>query len=530
MKGLRSAGALPAGVVPAVAVIVILGALYGLAGLHRTVSLAAGTPPQQPRLALVTSVTRVCPDPGSAASPGSGIAVMSAPAGAGSVSRATGLTVNRLAGAGSATPGPQVQASGQPGSPLFTVVPTNRAGGTKSAGTKAAGTGKGGTGGGQARTTAAGTVPTGPAGGGVVIQASGALAQGLEVEQTAGGLPTAACGSPGTDFWFAGPGQRTAGRIQLYLMNPSSQAADADADIFTDAGPLQETTDTGITVPPHGMIVQTLAATLHNSRAITLHVRTSVGQVVAAVQESTGAGPGAWLPAAQPPATRLVIPGLPAIAATRQLYVAVPGLKDANVQVTAVTSRGSYQPTGATGIDLPAGSAAEISLPSLAGIPAALRLTANTPITASMLIPGGSGGSPGSFTSAAPAIEEQGVVADNVIGPARSSSLVLSAPQRAARVTVMQVASGGTARQSHVVQISAGKSVVVQLRAIPGAGRGMPFALVLTPSARSGPVYAGRAVTGNGAGGALQALQPVVTALSTVPLPVVRNASLTTVP
>ncbi len=69
------------------AVIVILGALYGLAGLHRTVSLAAGTPPQQPRVALVTSVTRACPDPGSAASPGSGIAVMSAPAGsrAGSV-------------------------------------------------------------------------------------------------------------------------------------------------------------------------------------------------------------------------------------------------------------------------------------------------------------------------------------------------------------------------------------------------------------------------------------------------------------
>ena len=342
MKGLRHAG-----VLSAAAVIVILGALYGLAGLHRTVSLAAGTAPHQPRVVPVTSVTRACPDPGSAASPGSGIAVMSAPAGAraGSASRA-GLTVNRLAGPGSTTPGAQLPASGQPGSPLFAVVATDRAGGTKAA--------KGqGTGGGQVQKAAAGTVPSGPARGGVVIQAAGALAQGLEVEQTAGGLPTAACGSPGTDFWFTGPGQRTAGRIQLYLMNPSSQAADADADIFTDAGPLQETTDTGITVPPHGMIVQTLAGTLRNSRAITLHVRTSVGQVVAAVQESTGAGQGAWLPAAQPPATRLVIPGLPAIAGTRQLYVAVPGMKDANVQVTAVTSRGSYQPTGASGIDLP---------------------------------------------------------------------------------------------------------------------------------------------------------------------------------
>jgi hypothetical protein len=540
VKNLPRAGALPAGVLPAVAVIVILGALYGLAGLHRTVSLAAGTPPQQLRVAPVTSVTRACPDPGSAASPGSGIAVMSAPAGAraDSASLRAGLLVTRLAGPGSATPGPQLPVAGRPGSPVFALVGTGRAGGTKPAGISAPpgtggskGQGTRGTGAGQPQKTAAGTVPTGPAQGGVVVQASGALAQGLEVEQTAGGLPTAACGSPGTDFWFTGPGQRTAGRIQLYLINPTGQAADADADVFTDAGPLQETTDTGITVPPHGMVVQTLAGTLRNSRAITLHVRTSVGQVVAAVQESTGTGQGGWLPPAQPPATRLVIPGLPAIAGTRQLYVAVPGLKDASVQVTAVTSRGSYQPTGATGIDLPAGSAAEISLPSLAGIPAALRLTSNTPITASMLIPGGSGGSPGPITAAVPAILEQGVVADSMVGPARASSLVLSAPARAAQVTVTQVAAGAPARrQAQTVQIGAGKSVVVQLRAIPGAPRGTPFALVLTPSAGSGPVYAGRAVTGTGAGGALQALQPVVSALSTVPLPAVRNASITTTP
>ena len=89
--------------------------------------------------------------------------------------------------------------------------------------------------------------------GGVVVQASGSLAQGLDVEQTAGtNLPTAACSSPGTDFWFAGPGQRTAGRIQVYLMNASSQTADADVDIFTDAGPLQQATDNGISSHPTG--------------------------------------------------------------------------------------------------------------------------------------------------------------------------------------------------------------------------------------------------------------------------------------
>ena len=79
-------------------------------------------------------------------------------------------------------------------------------------------------------------------------------------------------------------------------MNAGSQVADVAVDIATDAGPLQETTDTGISVPPHGMIVQSLARPLRNSRAISLHVRTSIGQVAAAVQEATGGGPGTWLP------------------------------------------------------------------------------------------------------------------------------------------------------------------------------------------------------------------------------------------
>jgi hypothetical protein len=306
--------------------------------------------------------------------------------------------------------------------------------------------------------------------------------------------------------------------------------ADVAVDISTDAGPLQETTDTGISVPPHGMIVQSLASTLRNSRAIALHVRTSVGQVAAAVEESTAGGQGTWLPAAQTPAKHLVIPGLPGVAGTRELYISVPGVKDATVQVTAVTSRGSYQPTGATGIDLPGGSAAEITVPSLGGIPAALRLTANTSITASVLIPGG-GGALGAFTVAAPALEEQGVVADNLTGPGRSSTLVLSAPRGAARVTVAEVATAGSAgRQTQDVTVAAGKSVVVSLRAIRGAPRGTPFAVVITPQAGSGPVYAGRVIAGNGAGAALQAMLPVASALTTVPLPPVHQAAITASP
>jgi len=542
-------------VLAAVIVVLLLGAVYGLAGLRHSMSLSAGSAPRAPRLATVTSVQRVCPAPGATTSPAGGIAVMTSPAAGGSGPAGAALNVTRLTGTGSAVTGPRVLSVTQPGVPRLAQVTVDRATARRTAQARTA----------QTKTTRAGTTPAKTAGGtrngttgtkkktgtqqttapaqqssalaatavsgGVVIQASGALAQGLEAEQTsAGSLPTAACTSPGTNFWFTGPGQRTAARIQLYLMNAGSQVADVSVDISTDAGPLQGTTDTGISVPPHGMIVQSLAGTVRNSRAISLHVRTSVGQVAAAVQESTAGGQGTWLPAAQTPARHLVIPGLPGVAGTRELYIAVPGVKDATVQVTAVTSRGSYQPTGATGIDLPGGSAAEITVPSLGGIPAALRLTANTSITAAVLIPGG-GGALGAFTVAAPALEEQGVVADNLTGPGRSSTLVLSAPQGAARVTVAEVASAGSAsRPTQNVTVAAGKSVVVSLRAIRGAPRGTPVAVVITPQAGSGPVYAGRVIMGNGAGAALQAMLPVASALTTVPLPLVHQAAITASP
>ena len=140
-------------------------------------------------------------------------------------------------------------------------------------------------------------------------------------------------------------------------MNAGSQVADVAVDISTDAGPLQETTDTGISVPPHSMIVQSLAGTLRNSRAIALHVRTSVGQVAAAVEESTAGGQGTWLPAAQAPAKHLVMPGLPGVGRHPGAVHRGARGEGRHLQVTAVTSRGSYQPTGATGIDLPGGSA-----------------------------------------------------------------------------------------------------------------------------------------------------------------------------
>jgi Family of unknown function (DUF5719) len=492
-----------------VAVILVLGGLYGLSGVKHSVALAAGQAVSPVRSVAVTSVTRACPSPGWTGGAGGGVAVMAAPAASG-----TGeAVVSRLAAAGSATVGPHLFNVAQPGYLQLTGVATDA--GASSRSQQASGQ----------------SVATTPQRGGVVVRATGAMAQGLEVEQTvAGGLPTASCGSPGTDFWFVGPGQHRVSHIELFLMNASNQVADADVDVFTDAGPVQGTTaDTGITVPAHGMVVQLLAPTVSGSRSLMLHVRTSAGQVVAAVQESTGKGPGAWLPAAQEPATHLVLPGLPGTAGSRDLYVAVPGVQDAKVSLQAVTARGSYEPTGAGGIDIPGGSADDISLPSLGGVAAALKLTSNVPVTAVAMASGGAQGAPGAFTAATPAIQEQGVVADDLNAAGRVSSLVISAPRGAAKVRVVEVAQAGSSassvhRSTQVVAVAAGHSVVLPLTAVPGAPAGSAFSVVLTPMAGSGPVYAGRVIAGSGTGGVLQAILPVASALTSVPLATVRNS------
>jgi hypothetical protein len=487
-------------------VVVVLGAVYALTAFGRTASLGAGQQAPPPQSAPATSVMRACPSAGMASSATTGVALVAAPATAGQGQ----AELSRLGGTASTHPLHRVTNPGQ-----LSLAPVRAVGAKRPAASAPSGSQP---------------VKTVAAQGGVVVQASGSMARGLEVEQVAGDIPAARCESPGTDFWFVGPGQHGLARLQLFLLNPGSQPADANVVISTDAGPLQGAADMGIPVAPHSMVVQSLAPALHQSRAVALHVRTSVGQVVAAVEEVTHAGGGgAWLPAAQRPATHVVLPGLPAAAGTRQLFVAVPGTRDAHLKLTAVTTKGSYPPAGSAGLDIPGGSAAAIVLPSLSGVSAALKLSSDVPVTASAMLSGGGPGAPGVFTAASLPVEQQGVVAYDRAGGGLASQLVLSAPGRAvmARVTEIGVSGQGGTR---VVQIKAGHSMVAPLGKGGGAVHKSAFSVLITPLAGSGQLYAGRVVISSGTGGKVQSLLPVISTLTMVPLPNVRNTFITTAP
>jgi Family of unknown function (DUF5719) len=489
---------------PRIVLVLAVAAAAGLALWNHTVTLAAGAPVPQPRVVPVTTVTRACPAPGLAGSPTAHVALAAGPGSSG----AGRAVVSRLGVTG--------------GTPLLSLT---QPGVLSQAAVRAAPATKSGT------TATRQSVTTVPAAGGVVIQASGSMARGLEAEQyTAGGKVAGRCNAPGTDFWFTGPGVYTARHISLYLMNVGGQPADVNVQAFTDAGPLEGSTDTGIAVAPHAMVSQSLGTMLRGARAIALHVRTSVGQVVAAVDENTGsAGSGAWLPASAPPATKILIPGLPPTSGTRQLFVAVPGTGDAHITLTAITTKGSYEPTDSGALDIPGGSVADLSLPSLAGIPGALQVSANVPVTAALMVPGGQSGAPGAFTAASGVLQEQGITAENVTGGGTASALVLSAPGRAVRVRLAEIGAGSrsgaqAAPGAQVIHIAAHHSLVQQLGRAPGSARGSAFAVIITPVPGSGPLYAGRFVIGGGKGGAVQSILPVPSALTTVPLPAARAA------
>ena len=501
--------------------IVAVAAAAGLAVWKHTVTLAASAPQPPPRAEPVNTALRACPAPGLTGAPAAQVALITGPASTGS-GRAV---VTRL---GTASGGTPLVSLTQPGALSVTGV---RPAPAPATGKKPAPAHSATPGASPSPAPASPPVATVPAPGGAVIQATGAMARGLEAEQVSdSGRAAERCAGPGTDFWFAGPGVFTAPHIRVFLMNVSAQPADVTVQAFTDAGPLQGSADTGVAVAPHSMVTQSLGKMLHGTRMVALQVRTSVGQVVAAVRETRSGHAGAWLPVSAAPSTRIVIPGMPAARGTRQLFLAVPGTSDAHITLNAITAKGSYRPTGGAGLDIPGGSVAQVSLASLSGVYGALVVSSTVPVTASLMVPGGQQGSPGAFTAAAPAIQEQGLVAANVTGKGAASSLVLSAPWRGARVRLTEIGTGsghGQAAPGSVLVIRAHRSVVQQLPTPDGSRHGSAFAVVVTPLPGSGPVYAGRVITTSGQGGAVESILPVPSALTVVRLPPVQGTLVT---
>ena len=484
---------------PAALVLVALGAIGGVAQLgHPAAAPAPASTPAVTRQVPVTSAARACPPaPGGGAAP-----------------------VALLAGGASAA-GTSAGGQGQRGQVELTALPP--------AGLPVRATGpvRAQSPGVLSLLTLPATAATGkkntPAAQGWSVAGGGTMAQGMEAELTQGsGLASVRCAEPGSDLWFLGPGQANGGsQVQLNLMNVDSTAASVDVNVINDGGQA-EMGDDGITVPPHQTVTESLSTVAHGSSVLAIEVHTSIGRVAAAVSAESH-GTTSWLPGTASPSTRLVIPGVPPSGSTAGLIVADPDTSTAKVTVTAITPQGTIRPFGSQPVDLPGQSASYVALSPLGGTTAALLLTSNVPVTAAVLVPGSNG--PGVLTSATAPVSEQAIVAGNTSGGGLSASVLLSAPGAAARVRLTEIApvgKGSSVTASQLVPVKAGRTTAAPVTAPKGAKQGSAFALVITPLAGSGPVYAARVETQDHS--TVVSIIPAVSALSTISLPPVRDS------
>jgi hypothetical protein len=305
-------------------------------------------------------------------------------------------------------------------------------------------------------------------------------------------------------------------------MNTGTVTASVNVTILTDTGE-QNGLSSAVTVPPGQSVTVSITSFVQGSQALAVHVQAGVGQVAAAVWED-GKGGGAWLPQAAMPATTLVIPGLTVASSAARLFVTVPGSTDARLTVVAYTPAGKVTQFPGAPVDASAGATTPLALNSLGASVAGLKLTSNVPIVAAVLVPGAG---IGAFTTATAPLAEQGVVAGNPAVKGATVGLLLTAPSAAASASVSVISADGTvtapaADQS--VTVAAGHSLAVAVPRPPGARK--PFAIVITPQAGSGPLYAVRVVTA-GTGGLtapVASLLPVPSVLTSITLPPARNS------
>src|SRR5690242_14015917 len=441
--------------VPAAAVLVALAAIGGVAQLDHPAAPRPAASATVIRQVAVTSAARACPPaPGGGSAP---VTLLGGRAGAtgtpGQGSQGDHIDLTALPPAGQTLKGASPVRAQSPGAVSLLTLP---------AGTT---TGKKG----------------GPVAQGWSVTGNGSMAQSMEAELAdSTGMAAVRCGAPGSDLWFVGPGQQNgASKISVSMMNVDSLAASVDVTVITDAGQSQAgNNDTGITVPPHQTVIESLSSVAKGSSVVAIEVHTSIGRVVADVSEgssastttdgttgttgtttdgtagtatdgTTGTTAGGtasasaltWLPVTAAPSTRLVIPGVPPSGSAAGLFIADPGDSSAKVTVTAITPQQKLRPFGTQSVDLPGQSASYVALSPLGGTNAALEITSNVPVVAGVLVPGsaadaatGAAATAATATAATAPISQQAVVAGNIRGSGLAGSVVVTGPGPAAEV------------------------------------------------------------------------------------------------
>ncbi|MEO6206304.1 MAG: DUF5719 family protein, partial [Mycobacteriales bacterium] len=238
-----------------------------------------------------------------------------------------------------------------------------------------------------------------------------------------------------------------------------------------------------------------------------------------------------WVPRAQPPATTVVVPGLPRGPGRRVVLVTNPGEDPTVVSLRLTEVDRQFVPPALDAIAVPAGTTVATDVTAWTNrTAAAVTITSDGgPVLAGSFVYDAQGTSAvkdfGYGGSARP-LSGPALITDLVINRPTESTLLLSAPDSDATVNVRPVpvlGVDGPLPKSRQVAIKAGRTVAVRLSTFlpPGAiGR---LAIEVLPQPGSGPVYAARYLRERGDSGPLVTLLALQGAAQRVDVPDVRR-------
>lgn len=358
------------------------------------------------------------------------------------------------------------------------------------------------------------------------VRATGVFAASLEAEQlTRGeggrerGLAGLRCAAPSTDTWFEGGGTSTGDESTLILVNVDDIPATVDVAVFSAAGAADPKPGQGITVAPHARTLVVLDTIYPDLSRLAVHVTSRRGRVAAALRYSsvTGGTPSGvdWVPQTIAPATTVVVPGFPQ-GGNGQRFVLItnPTTDDTTVAVRITTQTGQFVPTGLNELSVPAGTTVTARIDGLT-VSTALAATvtsSGSPVVAGGIVRDGQQGSPIrelGFTAGSLPLSGPALLTDLVINTPTESTLMVTAPESAAKVVVTPIRVTGTTGPlpaAKTLDIAAGRTVALRLSTFYPPRTDAQLALEIRPLDGSGPVYAARYLRERGAHGPLTTL------------------------
>ncbi|MCU1591803.1 MAG: hypothetical protein JWP11_3059 [Frankiales bacterium] len=371
------------------------------------------------------------------------------------------------------------------------------------------------------------------------VTARGPLAAGLELEQvtrgeggSSRGLAGLRCEAPKTEAWFVGGSTQVGDSLTLVMANPDDTPALVDVVVWTSDGPADPRPGRGISIPGRKRAAFPLDQIAPDKEWLAVHVVVQRGRVAAAVRHARldGHTPKGveWVPQAQPPATTVVVPGLPMGPGRRILSVTNPGLDPTVVSFQLTTPDGQFVPSGMDALEVPAGTTLATELaPFTDKSPATVKIVSEGgPVVAGAFIYDLQEGPVREIAYAGSALPLSGpaLLTDLVIDRPTESTLLLTALGASATVDVTPVAivgRDGPLPAAKRVTVPAGRTTTLKLSTFLPPGATGRLAVEVRPAPGSAPVYAARYLREHGTRGPLTTMLDLQGAAQRVPLPAV---------